>query len=181
MASLARKLLDVYDRGALERLVEDSAQLERAKRVGREWLGSDIWRCSASASGLPFTTLAFPKPICARSKTYFRAAIADSHRIANLSSRAESVCIDAVNVQHPPRHQGISGEDFGNVIGRAGRAHVDIDGQILYVLFEPTRWRLQEWEKLKGASQGKEYPKRIVCPNRAGVTAPEGRSWLRQD
>ncbi len=41
VASLAKKLLDVYNRGALERLVADSPELERAKRVGREWLGSD--------------------------------------------------------------------------------------------------------------------------------------------
>lgn len=49
----------------------------------------------------------------------------------------------------------ISGEDFGNVIGRAGRAHVDIDGQILYVLFQPTGWRLQEWERLKAQARAK--------------------------
>jgi hypothetical protein len=41
VASLAKKVLDLFDRGALERLVEDSPHLDRAKRVGAEWLGPD--------------------------------------------------------------------------------------------------------------------------------------------
>src|SRR5262249_33038243 len=47
----------------------------------------------------------------------------------------------------------IRGEEFANIIGRAGRARFDIEGQILYVLYEPTQWRLQEWAKLVSAAR----------------------------
>jgi len=47
----------------------------------------------------------------------------------------------------------IRGEEFANIIGRAGRARIDIEGQILFVMFEPTAWRLNEWRNLVNAAR----------------------------
>ena len=139
VASLARKLLDVYDRGALERLVEDSAQLERAKRVGREWLGSDHPAVLCLNVGVAVHHAGLPKAYLREIENLLRArqlpiVIASPTLAQGLNLSASTLLMYSIR----RGTKVISGEDFGNVIGRAGRAHVDIDGQILYVLFEPT-------------------------------------------
>lgn len=156
VASLARKLLDVYDRGALERLGEDSAQLERAKRVGREWLGSDHPAVRCLSVGVAVHHAGLPKAYLREVENLLRArqlpiVIASPTLAQGLNLSASTLLMYSIR----RGTKVISGEDFGNVIGRAGRAHVDIDGQILYVLFEPTAWRLQEWEKLKAQARAK--------------------------
>jgi hypothetical protein len=40
----------------------------------------------------------------------------------------------------------ISGEEFANVVGRAGRAFVDVEGQVLYVA--TTRKQLGSWNRV---------------------------------
>jgi hypothetical protein len=42
----------------------------------------------------------------------------------------------------------LSGEEFANVAGRAGRAFVDVEGLIVHSMFDKVEWRLQEWRKL---------------------------------
>jgi hypothetical protein len=45
----------------------------------------------------------------------------------------------------------ITGEEFANVAGRAGRAFVDVEGLIVHVMFDKVDWRSREWRGL-GAS-----------------------------
>src|SRR5690606_16505562 len=42
----------------------------------------------------------------------------------------------------------ISGEEFANVAGRAGRAFVDVEGLIVHTIFDKESERLQEWRSL---------------------------------
>ena len=44
--------------------------------------------------------------------------------------------------------QPVSGEEFANVAGRAGRAFVDVEGLIVHSMFDKVEWRLQEWRSL---------------------------------
>jgi len=42
----------------------------------------------------------------------------------------------------------IDTQEFENVIGRAGRAFVDIDGLVLHPMYQPNRRRRRDWQKL---------------------------------
>ena len=42
----------------------------------------------------------------------------------------------------------ISGEEFANVAGRAGRAFVDVEGLVVHVILDKPTWRLTQWRSL---------------------------------
>ena len=42
----------------------------------------------------------------------------------------------------------ISGEEFANVAGRAGRAFVDVEGLVVHVILDKPAWRLTQWRGL---------------------------------
>ncbi len=49
----------------------------------------------------------------------------------------------------------ITGEEFANVAGRAGRAFVDVEGLIVHVMFDRVDWRSGEWRGLVASSKAR--------------------------
>jgi replicative superfamily II helicase len=154
VASLAKKLLDLHTRLALDALVPSTPRLERAKRVGTEWLGPEHPAVKCLDVGVAVHHAGLPKAFLRELEGLLRArevpvVIASPTLAQGLNLSASSLLI-----YHLRRGKNlIEGEEFGNVIGRAGRARVDIDGQILYVCFEPTQQHLKEWRLLKEAAR----------------------------
>lgn len=154
VASLANKLLYLYVRSAISALVPTSPALERAKRVGTEWLGPEHPAVKCLEVGVAVHHAGLPKAFLRELEALLRSrevpvVIASPTLAQGLNLSASSLLI-----YHLRRGQDlIKGEEFGNVIGRAGRAHVDIDGQILYVCFDPTQRHLREWRELKAAAR----------------------------
>jgi hypothetical protein len=54
----------------------------------------------------------------------------------------------------------ISGEEFANVAGRAGRAFVDVEGQVLCTIYE--RKHLREWERLLRAARERNLKSGLI-------------------
>ena len=154
VASLAKKALDLRDRRALAPLVPGSPILERAKRVGSEWLGPDHPAVKCLDLGLAVHHAGLPKAFLRELENLLRAREVPVVIASPTLAQGLNLSASALLIYHLRRGQDlIGGEEFGNVIGRAGRARVDIDGQILYVCFEPTRYRLRDWELVKTAAR----------------------------
>jgi hypothetical protein len=73
---------------------------------------------------------------------------------------AQGLNLSAATVIMNSIHRGedlIKGEEFANVAGRAGRAFVDIDGQVIYPIFEASagkrQWKLRAWRELISDAQ----------------------------
>jgi hypothetical protein len=49
----------------------------------------------------------------------------------------------------------ISGEEFANVAGRAGRAYVDVHGLVVNVLFDPKPGKVKDLKKLLQAAKAR--------------------------
>ncbi len=152
--SLARKIIDLHTRGVLERLTEDSPDLLRAKRVGAEWLGSEHPAVLVLDIGVAVHHAGLPKAFLREIEGLLRSrklpvTISSPTLAQGLNLSASALLMYSI------RRGGnvIQGEEFGNIIGRAGRARVDIDGQILYVLYEPTSYRLREWWRLVASAR----------------------------
>ena len=47
----------------------------------------------------------------------------------------------------------ITGQEFANVAGRAGRAFVDVEGLIVHVMFDQVEWRSGEWRRSVDSSK----------------------------
>ncbi|MBN4678614.1 DEAD/DEAH box helicase, partial [Pandoraea nosoerga] len=56
----------------------------------------------------------------------------------------------------------MSGEEFANVAGRAGRAFVDLEGLVLHVMFQAEGWRQRAWRDLVGSATARSLSSGII-------------------
>lgn len=137
----AKVIVDLNARGALSPLLTaDAAVLQTAIALGEEWLGagSDILKCLRLGVALHHGALptAYRKEIERLLRDGVLKVTISSPTLAqglNLSATAI--------IMHSLYRAGekIKVSEFKNVIGRAGRAYVDIEGLILYPIFEDAR------------------------------------------
>ena len=60
----------------------------------------------------------------------------------------------------------LTGEEFANVAGRAGRAFIDVEGLVIHVMYEKKyaveRWRTQVWRNLVNGSKARTLESGLV-------------------
>jgi hypothetical protein len=57
----------------------------------------------------------------------------------------------------------LTGEEFANVAGRAGRAFVDLDGLVLHLMFKPQQWRFTAWGNLVNSAKARSLSSGIIA------------------
>lgn len=145
-------IVDLYERGALPSLLEaDPAVLSTAISLGEEWLGpnSAILKCLRLGVALHHGAL----PTAYRKEV--ERLLRDSVLKVTISSPtlAQGLNLSATAVIMHSLHR--SGErieisEFKNVIGRAGRAYVDVEGIVLFPMFDDIAKKRRNWEALIG-------------------------------
>lgn len=149
----AEVIVDLHERGALPSLLEvDPAVLQTAIALGEEWLGpnSDILKCLRLGVALHHGALptAYRKEVERLLRDGILKVTISSPTLAqglNLSATAV--------VMHSLYRNGemIKVSEFKNVIGRAGRAYIDVEGLVLFPIFEDRRSKKHnEWVQLIG-------------------------------
>jgi hypothetical protein len=143
-------VVDLHERGALRSLLEaDPAVLRTAIALGEEWLGpnSAILKCLRLGVALHHGALptAYRKEI--------ERLLRDNVLKVTISSPtlAQGLNLSATAVIMHSLHrfgERIDISEFKNVIGRAGRAYVDVEGIVLYPMFDETAKRRRNWEAL---------------------------------
>lgn len=143
-------IVDLHSRGALSSLLTANIEvLDTAIALGVEWLGpnSNIIKCLRLGVGLHHGALptAYRKEIeRLLHENILKVTISSPTLAQGLNLAATAV------VMHSIHRNGevIDVSEFKNVIGRAGRAYVDVEGLVLYPMKAPT-WRKQRtWEEL---------------------------------
>lgn len=143
-------IVDLHERGALRSLLKvDPATLNTAIALGEEWLGSDsaILKCLRLGVALHHGAL----PTAYRKEV--ERLLRDSILKVTISSPtlAQGLNLSATAVIMHSLHR--SGElieisEFKNVIGRAGRAYVDVEGTVLFPMFNDIAKKQRNWEAL---------------------------------
>jgi len=143
-------IVDLHERGALRSLLEaDPAVLATAIALGEEWLGpnSAILKCLRLGVALHHGALptAYRKEIEGLLRSNILKVTISSPTLAqglNLSATAV--------VMHSLHRAGtrIDISEFKNVIGRAGRAYVDVEGVVLFPMFDEIPRKRSNWETL---------------------------------
>ena len=143
-------IVDLHERGALNSLLAvDPAILNAAIAFGEEWLGpqSPILKCLRLGVALHHGALptAYRKEIERLLRDGVLKVTISSPTLAqglNLSATAV--------VMHSLYRNGelIEISEFKNVIGRAGRAYVDVEGVVLYPMFDSAAKKRRKWERL---------------------------------
>ncbi len=145
-------IVDLHGRGALPSLLEaDPAVLETALALGAEWLGegSAILKCLRIGVALHHGALptAYRKEVERLLRDNVLKVTVSSPTLAqglNLSATAV--------VMHSLHRRGalLEVSEFKNVIGRAGRAYIDVEGLVLFPMFEDIARKRANWEELTG-------------------------------
>jgi superfamily II DNA/RNA helicase len=143
-------IVDLHERGALRSLLRaDPAILNTAIALGEEWLGPDsaILKCLRIGVALHHGALptAYRKEVERLLRDNVLKVTVSSPTLAqglNLSATAV--------VMHSLHRNGerIEISEFKNVIGRAGRAYVDVEGIVLFPMFDEIPKKRRNWEAL---------------------------------
>jgi superfamily II DNA/RNA helicase len=146
----ARAVVDLNKRGALPALLSVPTEvITTALALGREWLGADhpVLKCLELGVAIHHGALptAYRKEVERLLRDGILKVTISSPTLAQgLNLTATSVVIHSLFRNREP----IPTSEFKNVIGRAGRAFVDVEGLILHPIYDERETRLQKWETL---------------------------------
>lgn len=148
--SFAKVIVDLHMRGALGSvLTADQESLRLVKMLGAEWLGTEhpILKCLDLGVAIHHGSL--PTPFRKEvekllSEGVLKITVSSPTLAQGLNLSATTV------IFHSLYRSGkiIEASEFKNVIGRAGRAFIDIQGLIIHPMFNRHNWRRSEWEAL---------------------------------
>jgi hypothetical protein len=159
----AEAIVDLNRRGYLPTLLDDEQQVARAVAVGREWLGENHPAVRCLRLGVAIHHGRLPAPFLREveallSASILRVTIASPTLAQGLNLNAAVLLIPNLYRAGAP----LSGEEFANVAGRAGRAFVDLEGLILHVMYEPDGWRLRGWRDLVRSAKARSVFSGII-------------------
>ncbi|MGB7244697.1 MAG: DEAD/DEAH box helicase [Sulfitobacter sp.] len=143
-------IIDLYQRGALPSLLDvDPEVLNTAIALGEEWLGtnSSILKCLRLGIGLHHGAL----PSAYRKEV--ERLLRDNVLKVTISSPtlAQGLNLSATALVFHSLHrfgERIKVSEFKNIIGRAGRAYVDVEGLVLFPMFKDAQKKRWHWEAL---------------------------------
>lgn len=157
-------IVDLHKRGLLRSLLEaDPAALETAIALGEEWLGADspILKCLRIGVALHHGALptAYRKEIeRLLRENVLKVTISSPTLAQGLNLSATAV------IMHSLHRSGelIKTSEFKNVIGRAGRAYVDVEGVVLFPMFDEVAKKRETWEKLIGDLSARDMESGLI-------------------
>lgn len=145
---LARTVIDLVRRGYLTSLLDCPPEsLGEALSIGREWLGEHHPAVQCLQMGVAVHHGQLPRPFLRAierllKNQLLKVTIASPTLAQGLNLSATSVLFTSLTRSGDT----IRGEEFANVAGRAGRAFVDVEGQVLCAAWEPKHQR--QWNRL---------------------------------
>lgn len=149
--------VELVRRGYLKGLVEDPAPLARALEVGREWLGADHPAVKAMAVGVAIHHGKLPQPFLREMELLLGDGVLKVIVASPTLSQGLNLNAAVLLVPYLVRSgEEISGEEFANVAGRAGRAFVDVEGLVAHVIYDNADYRLQRWRHLVDSARSRD-------------------------
>lgn len=146
--------------------------LDNAIAIGTEWLGVDSPVLACLRLGVAIHHGALPTPYRKEVERLLRDGIlrvtASSPTLAQgLNPSATTLIFHGLKRGSEP----IDISEFRNVVGRAGRAYVDVEGLVLMPMFDRLTNRRAEWKDMVDSAKGKEMESglRRVSRNRGPV------------
>jgi hypothetical protein len=130
-------------------LLEDRADVENAISVGAEWLGKEHPAVKALEIGMAVHHGGLPNPFLREvelllSKGILKVTVASPTLSQGLNINAAVLLVPYL--VRAGSH--ITGEEFANVAGRAGRAFVDMEGFVIHIMENQIASRTKDWNKL---------------------------------
>ncbi|WP_119459736.1 DEAD/DEAH box helicase [Rhodospirillaceae bacterium SYSU D60014] len=154
----AKAIIDLHKRGALSSVLEhDEAVLATALAIGAEWFGPGHALLKCLKLGVAIHHGALPTPYRKEVERLLRDGVLKI--TISSPTLAQGLNLSATTlIVHGLVRKGkvIESSEFRNVAGRAGRAYVDLEGLVLYPMFDDHRKRREHWNQLVANDVGRE-------------------------
>lgn len=154
----ATAIVDLCERGALSSVFDqDKAILESALAIGAEWFGKDHVLLKCLQLGVAVHHGALPSPYRKEVERLLRdgvlkITISSPTLAQGLNLSATSLVFHGLS----RNRETIDISEFRNVVGRAGRAYVDIEGLVLYPMFDDQGNRRRQWQSMINDHSGRQ-------------------------
>ncbi|MBE1581207.1 hypothetical protein ACFORH_24440 [Amycolatopsis roodepoortensis] len=156
MEPYARKIVDLYKRGLVVSVLPSGVDLSDALAVGTEWFGADHPILQCLQLGVAIHHGALPGPFRREIERLLQQGILKVTIASPTLAQGLNLSASAVLFHGLRRGRDLlSGSEFANVIGRAGRAFVDTEGLVLYPTFDKIPTRSRDWRSLTQEDSGK--------------------------
>lgn len=161
---LAKRVVAMHARGHIDSvLTQPEESLSTALAIGEEWFGPehDILKCLKLGVAVHHGTL--PTPYRKEVERLLRegtlqVTISSPTLAQGLNLTATCLVFHGLVRNKEP----IPIAEFRNVVGRAGRAYVDIEGLVLYPMFDEKAKRRAVWNDLVTSAKGREMESGIL-------------------
>lgn len=160
----AEAIVDLNGRGALDALIEpDDPRLRKALTIGAEWLGEDHVLLRCLRLGVAVHHGALPTPYRREVEALLRDGILKVTVSSPTLAQGLNLAATTLVFHHLQSGRGlIEPHDFRNIVGRAGRAFVDVQGLVLYPMFDKHASRRRDWTDLVTETAGREMESGLV-------------------
>jgi superfamily II DNA/RNA helicase len=154
----AEAIVNLHRQGGLEPLFQgEKSELSTALAIGEEWLGPDHVLLKCLKLGVAVHHGALPSPYRKEIERLLRqgtlpVTISSPTLAQGLNLSASAVIFHGIKRNREP----LKPSEFRNVNGRAGRAYVDVEGLVIYPMFDDQASRRAEWTALIEDHQGHE-------------------------
>jgi hypothetical protein len=155
--------IELFKRGYLPTLLDNHDAIARALRVGREWLGDGHPVVEALKIGIAIHHGGLPNPFLRELEVLLSEGVLKV--IVTSPTLSQGLNLNAAVLLVPYLHRSgepITGEEFANVAGRAGRAFVDAEGLVVHVMHAGEEWRLDMWRKLVASAKSRSLRSGLI-------------------
>ncbi len=157
------QVVDLCKRGYLDSLLEDEVSIARALEIGKEWLGEGHPAVASLKAGVAIHHGRLPSPFLRELEILLSEGVLKV--IVASPTLSQGLNLNAAVLLVPTLYRAgklITGEEFANVAGRAGRAFVDVEGLIVHVMFDRATWRSGEWRGLVASSRARTLKSGLI-------------------
>ena len=150
----ATAIVDLVSKGFIDSAFNaDENILVDVITIGNEWLGTDHPILQCLKLGVAIHHGALPTPFRKEMERLLRAGhlrvtVSSPTLAQGLNLSATSIIMHDIYHFRDGRRKVIEVTEFTNIAGRAGRAYVDVEGLILFPIFDNHRQLQEKWKQL---------------------------------
>lgn len=160
----AKCIIDMHKRGHIGSVLEQpEAVLATALTVGTEWFGPDHEILACLKLGVAVHHGALPTAYRKEVERLLREGVLKVTVSSPTLAQGLNLAATSLVFHGLTRNRAtIDIAEFRNVVGRAGRAYIDIEGLVLYPMFDEHARRRAAWRSLYSSQEGREMESGLV-------------------
>ncbi len=152
----AREIVRLHHQGLIDSVLPSDVDLDDALAIGAEWFGADHPILDCLKLGVVIHHGALPGPFRREVERLLHRGVIKVTVASPTLAQGLNLAASVMLFHGLRRGETLlTGSEFANVIGRAGRAFVDTEGLVLYPLYRPTEQRRREWLQLTRGEAGR--------------------------